>query len=276
MICIFLCAPFFINAQIQKGDSLFAKGDWLAARVAYERELFLGVNSSEVFNTLLLKKSYSFKAEGNFDAAYQTLSRALLYEGSDSLRFLLFYELSFNAFLAEKPDLAIGHIQEFNYNFEGSEFDDELLFLEILCLNKLKRWREAKEKYERYATVNDLNADVNQYEEILNHKFKNPKKAQNLSLVIPGSGQMYAGFPLKGLFSLTVQAGLVYFSVESFLNAYYLSGVFTGVALFYMFYNGGARYAAKLATQNNEKVVQSFNDKISTIIIENELIKKGG
>ncbi|HMP99928.1 MAG TPA: hypothetical protein PKC24_09120, partial [Cyclobacteriaceae bacterium] len=193
-----------------------------------------------------------------------------------SLRFLLFYELSFNAFLAEKPDLAIGHIQEFNYNFEGSEFDDELLFLEILCLNKLKRWREAKEKYERYATVNDLNADVNQYEEILNHKFKNPKKAQNLSLVIPGSGQMYAGFPLKGLFSLTVQAGLVYFSVESFLNAYYLSGVFTGVALFYMFYNGGARYAAKLATQNNEKVVQSFNDKISTIIIENELIKKGG
>jgi hypothetical protein len=257
------------------GDSLFSQEQWLAARVAYERVLFKNAVSPETYNLILLKKAYCFKAEGKFDEAYKVLTKASVYEVSDSIKFLLYYETALNAYLSNKPDISFGTIQEFNYNLSDDRYKNQLLFLEILSLNELKQWSEAENKFLKYLQISNLPDQHDAYNEILNHKFKKIKKAENLSYVLPGVGQMYAGYPLRGLLSGGIQVGLIYFSVTSFLNGYFFSGTFTGVALFYMFYNGGARYAAKLATKNNEEKSLAFNNKIKQLLIQNERIKKG-
>jgi hypothetical protein len=276
LIYIYLCAPFFINAQIHVGDSLFNNEQWLAARVAYERALYQGVTSIDQYNTLLLKKALCFKAEKNFDAAYQVLVKSSFYEGSDSIKLLLYYEAALNAYLSNKPDISIGLIQEQSFYLQDTDQKNQLLFLEIIALNEMQQWQEAEKSFLLYTQINRLDNTEGIYDEILNYKFKKIKKAENLSYILPGVGQMYAGYPLRGLLSGAIQGGLVYLSLSSFLNGYYFSGTFTGVALFYMFYNGGARYASKLATRNNEEKVAEFNTKIKEILIENERIKKGG
>jgi hypothetical protein len=258
LTCIFLCAPFFSRAQVALGDSLFIAGDFGKAFIAYEYFLFNRTGQPQT-NLILLKSSYCLKQTGKFEKARVVLDRADFYSGSDSLRFLLFYEYAVNSMLANKFDLALSKMEEMHNEFRDTTKLAIILPLEIMALNELQRWPEAHKKYLRLAPN-----EPDPYQEILSFKMKNPDKAFSLSYYFPGAGQMYAGYFWKGLASTLLNAGLIYFSIWNFSNGYFFSGAFTGVALFYLSYNGGAKYAATLARQHNEERIRTFNEKIKS------------
>jgi len=268
LICTFLCVPFFINAQaVQKADSLFNAGEFLQARVEYERLLFY----SKPDNSIFLKKSYCAKAEAKYEEAYNTLQRADFFQGSDSLKFKLYYESALNAYLAGKYDLSLNKIQELQYYLPGiSQPIADLL--EILTLNQQQKLAEAEKKYKsfclKYALVNA--PDIYQPKKF--RKLKNPVKAESISHFLPGIGQMYAGYAVRGITSGLIQSGLLAFTAISFINGYYFSGAFTGMGLFYMFNNGGARHAQYLAEKRNRILVDQLNSKV--IGVAEKAIKK--
>ena len=264
MICTFLCAPFFIRAQeASKADSLFAVGEYLPARVAYERLLFNGHSASHL---LILKKSYCLKAEGNYEDAYNTLQRADFFVGDDSLKFKLYYESILNAFLAGKHDLALNKIQELHYYLPGIT-QPALDLLEILTLNQLRKFEQAEEKYKSFVAVHNLRDDSNPYQK-KNLKMKNPDRAESISHLLPGVGQMYAGYVGRGMTSLLIQSGLVAFGIYSFVNGYYFSGAFTGVGLFYIFNNGGARHAYYLAEKRNKALITRIDTEVKGVLLK--------
>ncbi len=267
LICIFLCAPCFSKAQIALGDSLYLAGDFSKAFIAYEYSLFKRSSPSQI-NLILLKSAHCLKQIGKFEKARVVLDGADFYSGTDSLRFLLFYEYAINSMLANKYDLALSKMEEMHNEFSDTIKLATLLPLEIIALNELHRWPEAHKKYLQLATNKSY---PDPYKKILSFKMKNPDKAFALSYYFPGAGQMYAGYFWKGLVSTLLNAGLIYFSVWNFANGYFFSGAFTGVALFYLSYNGGAKYAATLATQQNEKRINSFNEKIKIQVLEQAL-----
>ena len=261
-ICIFLSVPSFINGQnIEFADSLFEAGDFLYARVAYERLLFQG---KEDVGLLLLKKSFCLKAEGKFEEAYTTLQRVDLFKESDSVRIKLYHELALDAYLARKFDQSISTLEELHYYFpnESTSISDAL---EILSLNQLAKWDAAKQKFEAFLSKYQL-PDQDLYKKKNLPSLKNPTKAETLSYLIPGSGQLYAGYPGRAITSIVLQGGLVVFTVYSFTNGYYLSGAFTGVGLFSLFYNGGAGQARDLAIKHNEKEFAEFNNKVKAAL----------
>jgi tetratricopeptide (TPR) repeat protein len=270
LICTFLCAPFLGSGQEQLGDSLYALADYAKASVAYEYAFFSG-ESYRYANELLLKRTYCLKQLGRFEAAYQNLERGDFYNGSDSLRFLLFYESAISAMLAKQPDIALSKIQELKFEIRDSVLIEKVLPLEIVVLNELGRWQEAEAVYLVLAGNNGWHD--NPYPAMRNAKLKNPKTAFTLSYFLPGVGQLYAGYFWKGAVSTLLNVGLVTFSGWSFLNGYFLSGTFTGVALFYLSYNGGARYAEVLANQYNAKKVSSFNQRVRNQLAELEAKK---
>jgi len=267
LLCIFLFVPRFISAQ-HVADSLFAAGDLLGARVEYERSIFSG-GSPVTVNELLLKKSFCFKAAGDFQSAYQTLQRATETE-AQKLRISILYESALTSFLSGKSDLTLGHLEEIKYYFPDTT-SQMFQLLEILALNETHQWEKAQQKFQTYSTTYHLDLETTSYADIIKYKPKNPGKAETMSMIIPGSGQMYAGYFLKGLASTAINAGLVLFTVYSFSNGFYASGAFTGVALFYFFYTGGATYARTLTEQKNEHVFRKFNDSI-----KEQLTKAGG
>lgn len=262
LICTFLCAPFFTKGQTTaKADSLFQQRQYLLARVEYERLLFVGGQNN---NSLLLKKSYCFKAERKFEEAYNTLQRADFFQGTDSMKLALYYETALTAHLALKYDLSVNKIREMQYYFPN--YSNPLIDLvEILNLNYQYKLPEAKEKFAAFKTKYNLTETANIYEKKKFRRLKNPEKAESISHYLPGVGQMYAGYPVRGLTSGLIQAGLLSFTAVSFLNGYYFSGAFTGMGLFSMFNNGGARHAQYLAEKRNELIINELNSAVKRV-----------
>ncbi|MBS1505720.1 MAG: hypothetical protein JSS79_03645 [Bacteroidetes bacterium] len=263
LTCTFLCAPFFIRAQeTKKADSLFFAGQYLQANVEYERLLF---NGSKSINVLLLKKSYCLKAEAKYDLAYNTLARGNFFVGDDSTQFKLYYESALNAFLGEKYDLALSKIQESHYYIPAISHP-MIDLLEILTLNHLQKLKDAEAKFITFKTKYHVDDSTNFYMAKRFKKLKNPDKAESISHLLPGVGQMYAGYAGRGVTSLLLQTGMIAFTAYSFFNGYYFSGAFTGVGLFYMFNNGGARHAQYLAEKKNKALIEELDTLVKKTV----------
>lgn len=246
-ICTCLFACYFGSAQ-GRADSLFGRSEYFEAAIAFEQEAFEAGRS--VDRTVpLLKKAYCYKALGEYQEALDITSRITRYD-SDSLRKMVMYERILLAYLLEDYPLAQNELIKWDLRFE--EDDLQVLPMKFLVQVSLGQIDEARallnERHE------DLQLTVSQAASLLPEKWKlkNTRKAYNLSLFLPGVGQMYAGHFFKGVVSGTVQAGLVAFTAYHLYHGYFFSGGMTGAALLYTFYLGGARYAGQLAERNNE------------------------
>lgn len=267
-ICIFLFVQFSGKAQVTFADSLFDTNHYLEAGVEYERLIFEGSNDLTI-NELILRKSYCYKAQNNFEKAFETLQRSDFYRGTDSIRFQLFYESILSAYLSGRFDLSLSLINELNYNF-NNETNYPLEVLEILTLTELMKWSEAKTKFISLSTKHNLYLDSTLFDQVLKRKFKKPEKAILLSYLLPGSGTIYAGAPVRGLTSTAFQAGAMLMIIHGLREGYFFSGALTGAALFYVLYNGGAQYAARLAEKKNDTRISKLKTDLTNALREAE------
>jgi TM2 domain-containing membrane protein YozV len=138
----------------------------------------------------------------------------------------------------------------------------EIRLLEILSLHELSRWEEAQILAKDWATLYAPTIDV---EKTYSKKppFKKVERAKLLSTIVPGLGQVYAGYPFQGLSSLLLQSASLGFGVYSVVNEYYLSGFFTGAGLFQAFYFGGIRHTEFLAEKRNVFLKNRYNQKLA-------------
>lgn len=286
MICTFLCVPFLTKAQalinlFAEADSLYTADEWQQARLAYERIVFTLNQSSlsadsiqRLKNEALLKKTYAYKAEANFTEAQKTIERADVNNLPDSANFLIRYETSLCAYLSGHYNEAYNYILQLKYFVKDTSLTQEVNFLEILALNELQRWEEAKKLCAAYIQKNNLNANVDElYAFLKNPKLRNPDKAVLLSTFMPGVGQIYAGYLFRGMVSATLQLACFSFGAYSIWQRYYLSGFFTGFVLLQVFYTGGIRYTRELVEKKNKERISSYNEQVKQFIIDSEMNK---
>ncbi|MEP3580413.1 MAG: hypothetical protein ABJN36_00410 [Cyclobacteriaceae bacterium] len=198
----------------------------------------------------LLKKAFCYKALSQYDKALEALNRIRL-TPRDSVMKIVSYEKVLAYYLNEDYQASYNEVLKNKLLFGPK--DPDIVCFEALNLIAVYKWKEA----ERLLLDNEelLELSVTDIETVFdgNKTPKNPDKAFNLSMFLPGVGQMYAGYPFKGLLSGGIQAGLVGASAYALYKGYFFTGGLTGVALFYTFYFGGARYARELAQKRNEK-----------------------
>lgn len=272
LTCTFLCVTFLTKAQFEKADSLKAAGNFKIAALEYERVVYQNLGP-EIINKALLYKGLCLKTQGKFNEAFNTFNRANLFLVQDSLNFRIRYELSLAAYLSDNYPAAQAQLTQIEYFFKDNGYND-VLYLHILTLNAMRKWDEAKVKYEQYAKNNNIALSAEEaYSFLPKTKLKNPDKAEKISYFLPGIGQMYAGYFGKGLISSLIQAGLVGFGAYSLYEGYFFTGALTGIGLFYSFYTGGARHAKYLAMRKNEELTDKYNEPIKEAILESEMAK---
>jgi tetratricopeptide (TPR) repeat protein len=267
-ICIFLCACFLSSAQIDReADSLFYGGDFINAAVAFEYLAFQEMDKS-LKGVLLLKKSYCYKARGEYDQALAILKRVRP-AVNDTLKEIVSYEKILLGFLSDDYQSSYNDLLKHKLVF--GKIDSDLFSLEVLNLMALNRWEEAKILIQQNSDLLDFSSEEIEYIFTKKLKPKNPDKAFNLSMFLPGVGQMYTGYFFKGVVSGGAQALLIGFSAFSLYNGYFFTGGMTGVALFYTFYFGGARYARELAIQKNKKRALEMSLKFNDLKLKKAL-----
>lgn len=258
-ICTFLCVCYTSKAQEwEKGDSLFAEGDYLLAAVSFERMYYEAIDE-KIRASYLLKKSFCYKALSQFDKSSEVLNRIKL-SPRDSIMRMVSYEKILVSYLNGDYQVSYNEVLKNKLLFGSS--DRDILFFEALNLIGIYKWVEA----EKILSENKDKLGISQRDiaSIFNgkNKPKNPDKAFNLSMFLPGVGQMYAGYPFKGLLSGGIQAGLVGFSAYALYKGYFFTGGLTGVAFFYTFYFGGAKYAQELTEKRNLKDASVMSMKL--------------
>jgi len=284
LICKFLSVLFLISNESrtqarQMADSLMKGHEYALAAVYYEKALFdqnqqvdtvISENFRLLTNTLLNQKIQCQKALRTFEDAWQTAQRFDLNEPNDTLQFKLRYEGALCGYLSQRYNEAYGQIQQTRFYTRDTTLTASLDVLEILTLNELERWTESKVIFARYVSRNRLTIQVDKLYDFLKKKPKNPDKAQLLSFLMPGLGQIYAGYPKEGLISAGLQALSLGFGAYHVLNHYYWISFFSGASLFQALYFGGARRASIMTGETNQKRKVQNNQKIRAILVENE------
>jgi hypothetical protein len=248
---------------------LYNSGNFKLGAVEYERIYYLS-EDVKLKNLALLKKSYCYKQDKKFEDAAKTLKRIDFNHIIDSIYALSCYEYALNTFLNGDYSETMLQLDDIEVKIKDTLYYNQSLFLKILTLNKMQKWEEANTKLNIFIKTNKVNIDPFTYKELMKiPKLKNENFAQTISYIIPGGGQMYTGQWGRGLSSLILQGAFVTYTYFSFINGFYISGVFSGFSTFRSFWTGGANYAKYLAKQKNKERIDNHNKKVKDFLLKN-------
>lgn len=247
-------------------------GEWTLAIHEYQRLIFLGGTAAGPRDYYQLADC-QMAVEG-FEAAAKNY-RLVFRSGKTpaALRDSAALRSAFSSYLGGLHGEALTLLKEQENGWQDGQLAREAGLLRALILNEagdfaggaaeLKKWfADAPETLARIDSV---------YAKPLKFRPKKPGMALFLSVVVPGSGQAYAGRPGDGLLSLGLAGGTAALGVFSFLQGHYAFAFLTCLPLFQKFYEGGARYAMKRAEQWNENRKTTYVKSVNQFILQHLL-----
>ena len=147
-ICIFLCVILSTNSIIASDNysnalRIFSEGRFYSASIEFERALFY---ETDIIKIAWCKyyKSVCYKELGESKRALEELSGINPISLSDSLFFLVRYEQSLCNYLNNDPVQSLWNIDEIRMRIPDSLKTIDIIPLNVLCLNSLRKWKEAK------------------------------------------------------------------------------------------------------------------------------------
>jgi TM2 domain-containing membrane protein YozV len=279
-ICIFLCAGLFTKAQ-ESSEHLFREAEILLARekltdayILYERIAFETVDP-QITNRALFMKANVLKQKEEYLQAQRSLERLDFSVMSDSFQFIVRYETALCAYLEGNFYDAISQFEQLSFYVRDSSLLLTLVPLQVLVYNEIQDWsksRDLLEKYYKDMTLSDsakilLNEIIDFYTRKNIPKLKKVKRAQLLSMFVPGLGQMYAGYVGEGLLNFTLTFASLGLAGVAFWYKYYFTGYFAGLALFQKFYFGANRRLEYLVNKRNYLNTRKFNDEVKSRLL---------
>jgi hypothetical protein len=280
LICTFLCVILSINRIVASDNfsnalRVFSEKHYFAASIEFERTIFYESDNVRIAQCKYYK-SLCYKELDDRNKALEELSEINLYNLPDSLFFLIKYQQALCNYLNNDPNQSLWNLDEIRFKFPDPAKTLEIIPLNIICLNSLRKWEEAIKQWNylidnsglQDSVRNDYKAKViNLYNKKKLPKYHSPKKAENLSRFIPGSGQMYSGAVFEGTFNFLMNASLLTFSLYEFYYHYYFTGYLVGLGTFNKTYHGGMHRANLLADEKNLDGIRKFNISASSMLI---------
>lgn len=281
--CIFLCVLSIPSLHghtdeaklLQQADSLYQLGHHQQAALLCERVFYFSSESS-VRALANLQKARTLKQLGEFAKARNDLQRSLFFRDDEVLQRDILYELALLDHLSGNFMGSQALLQQYQQRFPNNAHEQRLWLLQTLNNNRMGLYEDVEKACNRLlgnATIHPELKDsllrINQqlFKESSIPRLKSPQKAANWSTFIPGSGHVYAGYPVKGMINAFSQlTGLGLFAYMAW-NQMYVSGFVVGLGMFQSFYFGGVRQAAHLAEQANALNSQGYQVQLTQHII---------
>lgn len=295
-LCICLCAVFLISllpadssaananndslwlaAMERAGDSLYTVQKYNDASLLYEKAIYF--NSNAVSRAKLsLKRAQSLKQIAAYDIAEQTLNRVDLSALTDSLFYTVKYNAALCAYLGADFTVAESHIIQLIYFGRDSSKTYNCYPLYTLILNELGKYEQSKLYLEKYIGKAYDSADTNRvkilrevnvlYSKQNQPKLKRLKKAKVMSYIVPGMGQIYAGFWAEGITAMTCNAIFIGLTGVGIYYRYYITSVLYSYTIFSKFYTGNISRVEYLVNKKNYRLTKNYNASLKQKVIE--------
>jgi hypothetical protein len=253
-----LLVSLLTNAQLN--DTL------TKALLSAEFDFWRANNDSSRFITLL-EKAKIYRQADLYQQALNETNRAENYALSNTEKSRLKYERLLNNFL--NNDYGYCTTAQFDSS-EKAEHPHQIELIELYSLNETENWKRCKAEM-----INLLGkTDSAEQKKVLSlpesYHYKNPDKSKRLAAFLPGLGEIYAGYPIKGLTSFALNAGFLAFGAYNFYWNYYVTGFVAGIFPMTKFYGGGKRLSMALATRHNmeksNRIKKQYSAEILSIL----------
>jgi len=278
---IILCTLISTDIKAQNDSAfmyfnqLIMSGDTNEALVELERIIYVNEDNSAqaIFN-----KGILYKQQQEFILAQKCFERVNFETLTDSQHYQFRYQAALMAYLAGNYSDAEAQILQIKYYLHDSSFYYQIIPLYALNLIEMQRWDESKALLQNYIVFSYSNTKSEKKDSlfaVLNQiynkknipKLLKVKKAQVMSAILPGLGQLYAGYFLESLANFSFSLSSLALGGYAFYKKYYFTGYFVGLGLFQKFYFGGQKRTEILVIKRNELKTRIFNNQVKSFIL---------
>ncbi|MCX6272256.1 MAG: hypothetical protein NTU44_13780 [Bacteroidetes bacterium] len=277
-IFIFLCGTSSTKGQSRgkvPADSLFALGRYREASIEYERIYYFSEEAQQRA-AARLSRAECHKQLGSFSDARRDLDEIPLSGLPDSTVSRIRYQQALTSYLGGDFEAVRSQIEQIRFFSAPYATGREITLLEILNENERHQYQRAKELIIKWLSTTVMNESIRDslLRQVEKHyrkghlpRIANEKKAVNFSRFIPGSGQVYDGFPGEGSVNFLLNFAALATGVYGFYCGYYFTGYLVGAGLLQKLYFGGLRRTSILAEKGNYLRAMHFNDEVKSFIL---------
>ena len=277
MTLIFLCGIYTGNSQdiFHKADSLFSAGHFQLSGLEYEWLIYSSSDRATEARAVL-GRVQSYKQLGLYELALDYIDKANMFGLPDSTSANIIYESLLINYLSESyPEIQSRYLMG-RQVLKTSRFDKTAKLL--LCLGYLKSgdWDKVTESARSFL-IADVNTDSGDslisvfeglYEPGNIPRMKNPNTARILSMIIPGSGQIYSGYIGDGFLNFGLHLAALGGAGIAFSQGLFITGWLGGFGLLQKLYFGGVKRAEELAKQRNRLNKEKFIQPVSKFLLD--------
>ena len=275
LLFLFLCATITVNAQhgLSEAEALMLQGQYTEANLAYEYVAFKSSDQAVITNARL-GRARALKKMHAYDRGLEVLDAINIMTADETVRPTLIYEMVLLSFLNENYQEVLSRGQMGIALVSGSEYAKPVNLLLALAALEEYNWEKVDSFGNRY--LSDISNSVlrdsltKQFSSLLNRelpKLKDPEKARKWSTIIPGSGQIYAGKVMDGLYNFGLHAVVLGISGWTFLSGFYVTGWLSGATLLQKLHSGGQIRAVDLCEKENRLKIQTYSQPVKNFLI---------
>lgn len=252
----------------QMADKYFELGQYEQALKTYLRVLYFSdTNNWEIYRKMARCSEFS----GQPQKAYEYLNLAYFNAPGDSTK----NELSFEKVAVHLKYQEFSHAQKELLDMEPASgyFQQKQYFYFGIAYFGNHEFEESHRNFAALFDSNDLHY-LSQLEALFEENEKieriNPKTAQIMSLIIPGSGQIYAGDIKSGINSFLLNGTLMYLFMLTADYTTFLDASIIVYPWFFRYYIGGFKNAGTIAENKKAEKRSMVYQEIIRLILHKE------
>jgi len=227
---------------LEFADRNYENGNLDLAIKTYQRLAFFCVEQ-EPTDIFLKIADISFK-NGNYQSAQTYYGFAINLIENDSLKNELIFKKAFSQMLDKNFQFAL--IDLLSIDSVYGILQNKLNFYLATCYFGLEDFESSKLYFQKCINQSD-SLQLNLLFSKKNIYSHSPKIARILSIIIPGSGQIYAGYYRAGINSLLLTSALLIAGINSAFNYDPLYAIFSVAPWYQRYFTGGYTKAENLA-----------------------------
>jgi tetratricopeptide (TPR) repeat protein len=250
-----LTLPLFGNFTSIAEEDLLGLGDHFsklenydAAITEYKRFLFFHPGDTRAA-AVYQKIGLAYRAQELWQEAISMMRNAVSHALSEQEKSKYQLELAVTLIASQNYDLARLELIRLTIRNPSGAVYQRALFLQAVAYLYQFQWEEAREALRHYTT--DEMLDI-LFDKAVNLPQKSPKVAKVLSIILPGTGQIYAGNWRGGLNALALNGAFGFVAVNSVLDRHYVDAVSWTYFIFQRYYLGNLYRAEKTVREFNE------------------------